>query len=223
MTRRTYSGSSGGGSGSRRSSVFSHASDNSYYTYSSDYSGSSRESGVTTQTVIEEPYPHFPIPNTLPCEFVGYDACDETFALDDVESWIEHIKVEHLRDNLPNKVLCWYCDDFTFDYRKAGGDRNVNFHQRMEHIRDHIVTEGLTSRHIRPDHHMNNHLRAVGLISDESYGSVARWSEVPQGPYIFPYSAEIPDVIDNRYHQGAVVESSDSRRRRRHRHGTRYG
>ncbi|KAI1329215.1 hypothetical protein F5Y16DRAFT_397678 [Xylariaceae sp. FL0255] len=202
---RRYGGSSRE-SGSRRSSVFSYGTDCTQTTHAPEYSA------ISVVTVFDQA-----IPNRLPCEFVGYAACDETFALDDVDSWVEHIKVEHLRDSLPTKLLCWFCD-FTFDYRNAGGDRNLNFHQRMEHIRDHIATEDLTVRHMRPDHHMNNHLQALGLISDESYGFVARWSEVPQGPNIFPHNAQIPDVLDNRYHQRAVVESDDSRRRRRHRH-----
>ncbi|KAI0437011.1 hypothetical protein F4803DRAFT_178211 [Xylaria telfairii] len=47
----------------------------------------------------------------LPCEFVGYSACERTFAINDVDNWIEHIISEHLQENLPKRVVCWFCNE----------------------------------------------------------------------------------------------------------------
>ncbi|KAK5629369.1 hypothetical protein RRF57_005084 [Xylaria bambusicola] len=127
-------------------------------------------------------------PNGLPCEFVGYGRCDLVFAIDDVENWIEHIINVHLRNKLPRKVFCWFCDEYTFDYKRVG-DRRMNFEQRMWHIREHFINERRTVHNIRPDHYLNTHLHENSLIGDEQYYSVRRYSEAPQPSYLLDSNA----------------------------------
>ncbi|OTA53483.1 hypothetical protein K449DRAFT_440097 [Hypoxylon sp. EC38] len=119
----------------------------------------------------------------LPCEFVGLGSCDISFNYNETEAWIEHIIVNHLQDKLPSKAACWFCDAFLFDAKASQvRDRRLNFHNRMEHIREHIVSEGKTANDIRPDFHMLDHLRHYRLISDATYNRVRRWHEGPLHP-----------------------------------------
>ncbi|KAI1369408.1 hypothetical protein F5Y08DRAFT_334819 [Xylaria arbuscula] len=121
--------------------------------------------------------------SSLPCEFVGYGGCDITFDIEDVHSWIEHIASEHLRNKLPERAFCWYCDEVEFDSKRAG-DRHTNFQQRMMHIREHIVYDGRKAHDIRPDHYFNKHLYEKGLIGEDAYNSVRKYSEVRTPPFL---------------------------------------
>ncbi|KAI0102620.1 hypothetical protein GGR51DRAFT_527089 [Nemania sp. FL0031] len=115
----------------------------------------------------------------LPCEFVGYKSCDTVFAIDDVESWIEHIISEHLQGKLPRIALCWFCDDITFD-SKGSQDRRTNFVQRMWHIREHILLEGKTVNDVRPDYYFNLHLHDHQILPETFYNLAHRYSEGPK-------------------------------------------
>ncbi|KAI0506315.1 hypothetical protein F5B22DRAFT_455723 [Xylaria bambusicola] len=114
----------------------------------------------------------------LPCEFGGYyNYCDMVFAVDDVESWVEHIVNVHLQGKLPQKAVCWFCDDIVFDSERTK-DRRVNFDQRMRHIHAHIL-EGKGVNDMRPDHCLNVHLREHQLIEEDAFNITRRYSEVP--------------------------------------------
>ncbi|KAI0513205.1 hypothetical protein F5B22DRAFT_279218 [Xylaria bambusicola] len=169
------------------SSISSH--DSSIFSNDSGVSASTMTTMMSTGTDNS----YAPPTNGLPCEFVGYGRCDLIFALDDVENWIEHIINVHLRNKLPRKVFCWFCDEYTFDYKRAGGDRRLNFEQRMWHIRDHFMNESRTVHNIRPDHYLNTHLHENSLIGDDQYNSVRRYSEVPQPSYILDSNAPQED------------------------------
>ena len=159
----------------------------------------------------------------LPCEFVGYSGCEMTFDVDDVHNWIEHIAREHLGDKLPKKAFCWFCDDIKFDSRVVG-DRRLNFEQRMWHIRDHFVEEGRTINSIRPDHHFNTHLRDNGLIGEDTYNSVRRYSEAPVPPHVLDASAMYSmqqnwSEGSSRSQMAYTDTRKEDRERQRRRHG----
>ncbi|KAI0855502.1 hypothetical protein F4860DRAFT_32946 [Xylaria cubensis] len=204
-----------------RSSVSSQGSQYStmsQYTVDSLFSHGSTASTSTSGTVPDRHIAGFAAGN-LPCEFVGYGGCDQTFALDDVNSWIEHIVTVHLQEKLPKVVICWFCDDYTFDYKKAG-DRRVNFNNRMWHIREHILHERLTAHHMRPDHHLNTHLQKYGLVPEHAYHAVRRYTEVPQPNWILPHDGVPPDWEDRNSRREYEVNSplEEQRKHRKHRH-----
>ncbi|KAI0552737.1 hypothetical protein F4679DRAFT_581245 [Xylaria curta] len=199
-----------------RSSISSAGSQNS--TRTSIFSLGSTTSTSTSRTVPDTNLAGFAADN-LPCEFVGYGGCDQTFALDDVDRWIEHIVSVHLQDNLPKKVVCWFCDNWIFDYKNAG-DRRANFENRMWHIREHILEEGLTAHHMRPDHFLNEHLQKHRLVTDDAYHLVRRYAEVPQGPWILPHDGVPPDWEDRDSRGEYVVNDpiEEQRKHRKHQH-----
>ncbi len=149
-------------------------------------------STTTGVSIPDIPGANFAQAEGLPCEFAGYTECDLVFELDDVQNWIEHIIVDHLREILPRKAICWFCDDYIFDSKRTG-DRRTNFEERMNHIRNHFLYEGKTAQDMRPDHHFNRHLRDHKLISEAGFNAVRKWDEVPQGSWILPLDATPSD------------------------------
>jgi hypothetical protein len=128
--------------------------------------------GVPQMTWIQQfgnPVPPPPRPHQiLWCEFSGLMGCQAIFGLDDEDGWIEH-HAWHLNNPFPQRLMCWFCDDFKF-VAENPADRHDNFVQRMQHVRGHILEEDrLTSEDIRPDFHMVQHLYACRLISKEKY------------------------------------------------------
>ncbi|KAI1112800.1 hypothetical protein F5Y14DRAFT_420264 [Nemania sp. NC0429] len=113
----------------------------------------------------------------LPCEFIGYAECKESFDFNDVDSWIEHIICNHLKGCLPPKSVCWFCDELVF-FSKSDQDLKTNFRRRMLHIRHHIITNEYTVRDWRPDYHLNDHLHQHHLIDDDVYNAVCGYSEI---------------------------------------------
>jgi hypothetical protein len=113
----------------------------------------------------------------LPCEFawMGYGGkCNAIFHPHETDLWIDHIISYHLRDKLPSKALCWFCDDYMFDARVATkGDRRANFDNRMAHISQHI-DEGKTVHQIRPDFYFLEHLKKHKLISQDVADEVTK-------------------------------------------------
>ncbi|KAI1756788.1 hypothetical protein F4782DRAFT_484147 [Xylaria castorea] len=160
-----------------------------------------------------------PTIGSLPCEFIGYGGCAQTFAWDDVDNWIEHIISKHLNGNLPKKVICWFCDDATFDYRETGetGDRRVNFEHRMWHIRSHIL-DGMNVHDIRPDHFLTAHLKKYRLVPEYAYHVVRRYAEVPQPNWIVPHDG-VPADWEGEYGYNNPLEETRKSRKYRHRSG----
>ncbi|KAJ8133554.1 hypothetical protein O1611_g66 [Lasiodiplodia mahajangana] len=138
-------------------------------------------------------------PGDLPCEFVGYSRCDQTFTLDEIDAWVEHIVSGHLRGHLPAKVRCWFCDEFILDAEHAGG-RLLNFQQRMWHIRGHIL-DGFSVNEMRPDYYFNEHLHCHRLIPEHVYDDIRRWTKIPPSE--------------------SIISHEEERRDRRHRHKSR--
>ncbi|KAI1083931.1 hypothetical protein F5B20DRAFT_359193 [Whalleya microplaca] len=190
------------------------------------YAPSTAESAYTTYPASNASVYH-PAPAnypTLPCEFVGMAYCEETFHPEDTEAWIEHIATVHLLNKLPSKAVCWFCDEFTFNSRdeQVQGDRRQNFHNRMYHIRNHIVYDGKTVHDIRPDFYMLEHLHKYGLISEQMYQYYKKWHEkVPSNHtgHIRRNDYLPPKRVQQQELEGRVIVQNDSRsRHRRHRH-----
>ncbi|KAI0872468.1 hypothetical protein GGS24DRAFT_436758 [Hypoxylon argillaceum] len=194
--------------------------------YANSYASSifSRSSGASVSTVSapDTVHGHYPAAGGLPCEFIGYNHCEQNFALDDVENWIDHIITDHLQGVLPKKVVCWFCDDFLFDSKHTAG-RRQNFNNRMWHIREHILIEGMSVHNIRPDHYFNAHLRDSGLISENTYLAVRRYTEVPQGNYVLSHNAITPvqETRNRRQAYEYINPHDEERDYRRHQHRSR--
>lgn len=115
----------------------------------------------------------------LPCEFAKYSRCRRTFPLTDLDQWMDHIIVDHLDHKLPNKCVCWFCDDISFDAEAQKTDRLNNFFLRLEHIRDHFRDDHYTVDEIRPDFAFISHLHHHQLISDRMFHRTESWGESP--------------------------------------------
>ncbi|RDA87349.1 hypothetical protein CP532_2652 [Ophiocordyceps camponoti-leonardi (nom. inval.)] len=112
----------------------------------------------------------------LPCEFHRLSRCQERFAVEDVDIWIQHIVRDHLGGKLPSYCICWFCDRVDF---RAGPDRAENYQRRMRHIASHIRDEGKTAAEVRWDFHFLDHLHHHGLVSEPVFHWATQQSELP--------------------------------------------
>ncbi|RWA12581.1 hypothetical protein EKO27_g2527 [Xylaria grammica] len=180
------------------------------------FSQSSSSSASTRMSAPDIDVAGYAAAGSLPCEFVGYGECEATFDIDDTEAWIEHIILDHLHDKLPRKLVCWFCDDFTFEAKRTS-ERRQNFEDRMYHIRGHFLLGGRTVNHMQLDYHLNTHLQNSGLISEQSYNAMRRYNEVPQPPWILAHD-EIPLDLPARDSRVYHDPHTDERHYRRERH-----
>lgn len=155
----------------------------------------------------------------LPCEFVGYDSCDQYFSLMDADQWMDHIIVDHLQNWLPNKSNCWFCDHIDFDARRDRTDKASSFRIRLEHIRSHIRDEGLGIRDVRPDYNFVAHLWRHRLISRRTYEAAQRWIKDPASNVtgLIPHDFIPEEQIQREERSQTVVFSKPRERSRRHR------
>lgn len=143
------------------------------------------ESILTYASSIPSIYPPLTNPNAgnggrlLPCEFSRYALCTEWFHAEDTHTWVEHIITDHLRNNIPSKCCCWFCDDYKFDVAQTGVDQYTNFMWRMEHIREHLVGDGYTVGRSRPDYDFLDHLWNEKLISKATFDAARSWQDGP--------------------------------------------
>lgn len=156
----------------------------------------------------------------LPCEFVGYGACNEQFDPLDTEQWIEHIIVDHLQNQLPNKSNCWFCDNYDFDARRDRIDKMTSFRNRLEHVRSHILDEGCGADGIRPDFDLVAHLWKLRLISQRVYDAAQRYREGPRSRVtgIYRYDFIPEEQIQREEQNQRVVVSEPKHRERSHKH-----
>lgn len=169
------------------------------------------------QHIIEVP------PFVLPCEFITLETCEVIFELDRTDAWIDHIITRHLRNRLPARAICWFCDTWTYD------DTGINFHNnrrlafkyRMEHIRSHI-NAGKTVNDIRPDFHMLDHLYNHKLISEVDFNRYRkRYHDLPfpreqmrgiYRPGFVPPEKYREQELENRIEIDLAKEDRDRRR-----------
>ncbi|KAL2257221.1 hypothetical protein VTK26DRAFT_468 [Humicola hyalothermophila] len=131
------------------------------------------------------------------CEFSELQNCRAIFRLDEEEAWIDH-HAQHLRDNFPPQLVCWFCDHVPFvataarapSYYSSPRDHlaaaaaaaaAANFELRMRHVRQHIFDDPrLTSEDCRPDFFMIEHLFQNGLLAEEDYMHAKAYNELPE-------------------------------------------
>lgn len=158
----------------------------------------------------------------LPCEFVSYGSCNENFYPTEFDRWILHIVVDHLRNRLPNKCCCWFCDTYDFDARRDHLDKESNFRNRLDHIRCHIRDDGLGIDQIRPDYDFIAHIWKCGLISRAVYETAQRWREGVSSSVegIVPHDY-IPEEQIQRHERSQMIIVTDPRQRSRRHEGKR--
>ncbi|KAI8626061.1 hypothetical protein F5Y19DRAFT_478893 [Xylariaceae sp. FL1651] len=163
----------------------------------------------------------------LPCEFRWLSDCTTPyFRLDEREQWIEHSK-SHLKDNLPERSSCWFCDNFQFQAIKdSESSRKQVFEQRMSHIWEHFVKDNLTEDSIRPDFFFLDHTWRHNLISQEKYNYCRHYQEIPVGGiYGLEYEPEEIQKARERKTELPIKPSEQGRKDRRlaSRHSTERG
>jgi len=152
------------------------------------------------------------------CEFHDLAECREVFQYSDEAGWIRHHR-EHLGDDLPYQVVCWFCDNFVAECTSG---RRANFERRMRHIGEHIRRDDQTLEGMRPDFFMVRHLHDIGLLSDEIYNSAMQYTELPPS-YQLPEDDPVYDSRSSRYgtrsqphvHNQAREDRERNHRRRR--------
>ncbi|OTB04151.1 hypothetical protein M426DRAFT_164088 [Hypoxylon sp. CI-4A] len=159
----------------------------------------------------------------LPCEFVGYASCSVAFNYNETDAWVEHIVADHLQDKLPGKAVCWFCDTYLFDAKASQiNDRRMNFHFRMEHIREHIL-DGMTANDIRPDFYMLEHLNRHNLIPKAVYDYAKQYQEINLPPehtmHIYRPDFEPPERQRERERSNRVTndQRKEDRQRKKNR------
>ncbi|KAK4107151.1 hypothetical protein N656DRAFT_720686 [Canariomyces notabilis] len=123
--------------------------------------------------------------SSLWCEFSGLMNCPDTFRLDDERGWINH-HVNHMGDTFPQQLWCWFCDHVPF-VAAHPRDGFANFEQRMQHIREHILSDHrLTSDNMRPDFYVVEHLHRHGQLDDAMYNIAMVFDETPDAYRLQP-------------------------------------
>ncbi|GAB1321119.1 SET domain-containing protein 3 [Madurella fahalii] len=112
------------------------------------------------------------------CEFSELMNCCAIFRPDDEAGWIQH-HVRHLKDSFPLHLMCWFCDHVMFDAEHTA-EGFANFERRMQHIREHIFKDRLTSDDVRPDFHVITHLHRHGLLSDGMFKHAMSYQGTPE-------------------------------------------
>ncbi|KAK0639270.1 hypothetical protein B0T16DRAFT_462965 [Cercophora newfieldiana] len=151
------------------------------------------------------------------CEFRQLKGCETTFRGDDEAAWIQH-HIRHLRESLPNELVCWFCDDHPRFVAGGTSERQSNFEDRMEHVRRHILHDGYwTSDQMRPDFFMVSHMYQSGRLDKNMYDFAMAYTEVPE-------SLRQPEWDESRASKsGAVVHDLEKERRHHKKRAGRKG
>ncbi len=124
----------------------------------------------------------------LPCEFVGFAACDASFEIDELVQWFVHIVDTHLHWKYPAHCICWFCDKCEFIANPKSRTRGLrqSFQARMQHIHWHFTNENVGVNDIRIDCYFLEHLHKNMLIPQFVYDDACAWSEAPKIGGIYP-------------------------------------
>lgn len=80
-------------------------------------------------------------------------------------------------------MLPGFCSEYQFDARDtAAGDVRSNFNMRMQHIRDHIVSDGYRAESMQTDGHLVRHLLDRNIIDRGTYDRIISPASVPPLP-----------------------------------------
>jgi hypothetical protein len=158
------------------------------------------------------------------CETRNLCGCRAEFSIADTDLWIEHHRVDHLRDRFPSQLVCWFCDHVPF-VAAHKRDRYSNFVSRMQHIRQHIWDDYRVPDDMRPDYWMITHMRELGIISKTAYDTALGYSEVPGALRLPGGSSTYADPAEPRASDGSHVHNLRRERRppRAHGHHSHHG
>ncbi|KAK6845093.1 hypothetical protein PG995_015203 [Apiospora arundinis] len=127
----------------------------------------------------------------LPCEYAPLGLCNETFQPGEFEVWEDHIVSQHLRYQIPDRCICWFCDQ-EFSSEENNADARYNFSLRLEHIREHIY-DGRSVRHMRPDYFLLEHMYRNSQIREAHYQRECERSEGPSTAGIVKHNFKPPE------------------------------
>ena len=105
----------------------------------------------------------------IPCEFVGWHMCNETFSINDFDGWCSHVTDYHLSGKLPREMLCWFCDEKFVAESKGRRHLHTNLQNRLVHIIQQHIRNGAGEHDIRVDWDFLEHLRRHAIISQQQY------------------------------------------------------
>ena len=131
-------------------------------------------------------------PARFACEFDNYTKCTETFGREEVPQWIEHTVGHFDSIGLPMVCLCWYCDKWEFNAEMVGGDKWMNFRNRMLHISNHIENNDGDLRPRRVDPWIVDHLWQNRAISSKVFTRETSRHEMPQIDGLLPAGVRSP-------------------------------
>ncbi|KAG9229861.1 hypothetical protein BJ875DRAFT_175695 [Amylocarpus encephaloides] len=148
----------------------------------------------------------------LPCECSFMD-CYVRFHPEYYADWVAHARSHFIDHPLPSKLVCTFCPTEFDSARTSNGDTSANFNQRMIHIGNHFFQNrdlhtGTTQTHPKPDFFMLEHLWRTGLLADEDYRYLTRYTERPP--------------CDGLRDRDFVTPEEEARRSRVEREGRRY-
>lgn len=123
----------------------------------------------------------------LPCDYIE---CKESFHAAELEPWIEH-SISHFYGKLPAKAICPFCDDAVSNDKF---DLESNWRSRMYHIFEHLQSF-VAPENQRPDYFLLDHMWKKGLLNNESYRYLTRFTERPYCPNLVPFDYGPPESI----------------------------
>ncbi|KLU88124.1 hypothetical protein MAPG_07111 [Magnaporthiopsis poae ATCC 64411] len=124
----------------------------------------------------------------LVCEFRNLLGCAWSFGTHEIEGWVAHV-ASHLGGRFPGKSLCWFCDNAFFDGGETASTltsntkndkRRLQFERRLRHVADHVVLDGYTYTHMRPDYHVIRHLYDHDIIYNAIFEQCMQYTELPE-------------------------------------------
>jgi hypothetical protein len=176
-------------------SIFSRGSQGSYRSHRTAVSSPPRSTAPTINSVFvahatnDAPYNPECV---LPCEYAPLGLCNETFQPGEFEVWEDHIVRQHLRYQIPDRCICWFCDQ-EFSSEEHNVDVRYNFFRRLEHIREHIIHDVRSVRHMRPDYFLLEHMYRNSLLPEAHYQQECERSEGPSTAGIVKHNFKPPE------------------------------
>jgi hypothetical protein len=148
----------------------------------------------------------------LPCTETELLRCRIVYTAEQFEDWYDH-SLSHFGSHRPPKhTICIFCTA-TFESE----NRLDSWRDRMEHIADHFIEDGLRIESSLPDFNVVKYFRKKGLISQRDYDHAIEGSERPPCDGLHPYGW-IPDDRREQQEADARRENSIPVKESRHRH-----
>ena len=157
----------------------------------------------------------------LPCECSFMD-CQIRFPPEYHQEWIAHGVSHFVLSPLPRKLICTFCPE-EFD-SGSHGDRMSNYTRRMSHIGQHFYDNrnlgSSLATHPRPDFHLIEHFRRIGVLDEERYTDIIQYTERPtceglrRPGFVTPEQRE-RQAREERESRGHYDQAKEDRQRKR--------